>query len=133
MFAWSKDYAVDIQSVDAQHQNLFRIAAELHAAMLAGQGKSVLARILDRLVQYTSAHFSHEERLMRLHNYPDLAAHVAEHEALKKQVLKFQSDYQQGHVTMTVQLLQFLQDWLTRHIRGVDRKYAPLLKEKAVA
>ena len=42
--------------------------------MSTGQGKAVSGRILDRLVQYTASHFSHEERLMRLYDYPDLAA-----------------------------------------------------------
>jgi hemerythrin-like metal-binding protein len=92
-----------------------------------------MARILDRLVQYTSVHFAHEERLMRLHDYPDLAAHHAEHEALTKKVVQFQNDFQSGRATMTVQVLHFLKEWLESHIAGSDRKYAPFLREKAVA
>src|SRR5947209_16921068 len=111
MFEWNKNYSVSIGSVDAQHQTLFAIAGELHAAMLAGQGKSSLARILDRLVHYTAVHFAHEERLMRLHDYPDMAAHKAEHDALTRQVRKFQEDFNAGRVTITVQLLNFLKDW----------------------
>jgi hypothetical protein len=41
---------------------LFAIGRELYAAMSAGQGKSVLAHILDRLVQYTTVHFAHKEK-----------------------------------------------------------------------
>jgi hemerythrin-like metal-binding protein len=133
MFDWSNTYSVGIGSVDSQHQNLFAIARELHAAMTAGQGKSALARILDRLVQYTAVHFAHEERLMRLHDYPDLAKHKAEHDALTKQVVKFQEDFNSGRAAMTVQLLQFLKDWLQTHIKGSDLKYAPHLKDRAVA
>ena len=127
MFEWKDDYSVNVLSVDAQHQNLFRMAGELHAAMAAGQGKSVLAKTLDRLVQYTAMHFAHEERLMRTHKYPDLAAHQAEHEALTSQVLKFQTDFQNGRATMTIQLLQFLKNWLEKHIVGSDKKYAPFV------
>lgn len=133
MFEWSPRYSVQIGSVDAQHQNLFRIAAELYAAMSAGQGKSVLARILDRLVSYTTVHFAHEERLMRLHDYPDLEAHRAQHQALTLKVQGFQADFQAGRATMTVQVLTFLKDWLESHIAGSDQKYAPFLREKAVA
>jgi len=133
MFEWKPQYSVQIGSIDGQHQNLFRIAGELYAAMSAGQGKAALARILDRLVQYTAVHFAHEERLMRLHDYPGLAAHQAEHEALTKQVLTFQADFQAGRATMTVQLLHFLRDWLEKHIAGSDQKYAPHLRNKAVA
>jgi hemerythrin-like metal-binding protein len=133
MYEWNNDYSVGIGSIDAQHQNLFRIVGELYAAMSAGQGKTVLAKTLDRLVQYTASHFAHEERLMGLHGYPDLAAHKAQHDALKAKVLQFQADFESGHVAMTTQLFQFVNDWLVVHIQGTDRKYVPFLIEKAVA
>jgi hemerythrin len=133
MFEWKPQYSVHIVSIDGQHQNLFRTAGELYAAMSAGQGKAALSKILDRLVQYTSVHFAHEERLMRLSDYPDLAAHRAEHEALTRQVLEFQADFQAGRAAMTVQVLHFLKDWLEKHIAGSDQKYVPYLKNRAVA
>jgi hemerythrin len=133
MFEWKPEYSVQIGSIDGQHQNLFRIAAELYGSMSAGKGKASLARILDRLVQYTAVHFAYEERLMRLHDYPELAAHAAEHQALTRQVLTFQTDFQSGRAAMTVQVLHFLRDWLEKHIAGSDQKYAPYLKSKEVA
>jgi len=133
MFEWSNNYSVAIGSVDAQHQNLFAIARELHGAMAAGEGKAALGRVLDRLVRYTAAHFAHEERLMRLHDYPDLAAHKAEHDALTRRVVQFQQDFHSGRVAMSVELLHFLKAWLEKHIQGTDMKYAPHLKERAVA
>jgi len=133
MFEWNASYSVNIGSIDAQHQNLFAIGRELYAAMNAGQGKSVVAKILDRLIQYTVVHFAHEERLMKVHNYKDYAAHKAEHDALTRQVLQFQKDFQNGRAAMSIQLLQFLKDWLSHHINGSDKKYAPALQEKAVA
>ena len=133
MFDWKSEYAVNIGSIDAQHQMLFAVGRELYAAMSAGKGKSVLAKILDRLVQYTAMHFAHEERLMQLHKYPDFAAHKAEHDALAKQVVAFQAEFNSGRATMAVQVLQFLKDWLEKHIKGSDMRYAPHMKERAVA
>src|ERR1039458_10035476 len=133
MFEWNNRYSVEIGSIDAQHQTLFHLAEELHTAMSAGRGKTVLSPILDRLVQYTMVHFAHEERLMRLHDYPGLAAHQAQHEALTQQVQQFQAEFNAGKTTITVQLMIFLKDWLTGHIAASDQKYAPMLKEKLVA
>jgi hemerythrin-like metal-binding protein len=133
MFEWNNRYSVQIGSIDAQHQTLFRLAEDLHTAMSAGQGKSVLSRTLDRLVQYTMVHFAHEERLMRLHNYPDLAAHQAQHAELTQKVQQFQAEFNAGETAMTVELMIFLKDWLTGHIAGSDQKYGPFLKEKMVA
>jgi hemerythrin-like metal-binding protein len=133
MFEWKPQYSVNIASIDGQHQNLFRIAEELYAAMMAGQAKIALSRILDRLVQYTTVHFAHEERLMGLHNYPDRVAHSAEHQALTKQVLAFQQDFENGRAIMTLQVFHFLKGWLQHHIAESDQKYAPYLKAKEVA
>jgi hemerythrin len=133
MFEWNSQLSVGIASIDGQHQNLFRLAEDLFAAMSAGQGKPALSKILDRLVQYTKVHFAQEERLMSLHGYPGLATHVVEHRALTKQVMDFQEKFEGGHAVMTVQVLHFLKDWLQKHIANSDQKYAPYLKERAVA
>jgi len=133
MFEWKPQYSVNIASIDGQHQNLFRLAEELHLAMVAGHGKAALSRTLDRLVQYTQVHFAHEERLMSTHGFPELAAHVAEHQALTRKVLAFQSDFENGKVLLTVPVLHFLRDWLTHHIAESDQKYSPFLKNRLVA
>ncbi len=133
MFDWKSEYAVNIGSIDAQHQTLFAIGRQLYTAMSAGKGKSVLAKILDRLVQYTAMHFAHEERLMQLYQYPDFAAHKAEHDALAKQVIAFQEEFNSGRATMAVQVLQFLKDWLETHIKGSDMAYTACLKAQKVA
>jgi hemerythrin-like metal-binding protein len=133
MFEWKNEYLVGIGSIDAQHQGLFAIGRQLYAAMSAGQGKSVLARILDRLVRYTSVHFAHEERLMQLYRYPDFANHKAEHDALVKQVLEFQTEFNSGRATMAVKVLQFIKDWLEKHIKGTDFAYIPCMKAQKEA
>ena len=133
MFQWNNAYSVGIGSVDAQHQGLFAAAHELHEAMLAGRGRAALAKILDRLVQYTAAHFAHEEGLMRKSNYPGLPTHIAEHQALTRKVLAFQDDFKAGRTTMSVEVLQFLRTWLQQHIQHSDMAYAPYLKEAKVA
>jgi hemerythrin len=133
MFEWKSEYALGIGSIDAQHQGLFAIGRELYGAMSAGQGKVVLARILDRLVQYTAVHFAHEERLMQSHHYPDFAQHKAQHDALVKQVLAFQAEFNSGRATMAIKVLQFIKDWLEKHIIGTDFAYIPCMKAQKVA
>src|SRR5579872_6762902 len=115
MFDWSDRYSVGIGSIDAQHQGLFKLAGELYTAMTAGQGNAVSGKVLDRLVRYTATHFAHEERLMRLHGYLNFVEHKEQHDALTARVRQFQADFQQGRATITVQLLQFLKNWLEQH------------------
>jgi hemerythrin-like metal-binding protein len=133
MFEWKNEYTVGIGSIDAQHQGLFAVGRELYAAMSTGQGRGALARILDRLVQYTTVHFAHEERLMQLHHYPDFAKHKAEHDALVKQVVAFQTEFNGGRATIAVHVLQFIKDWLEKHIQKTDVAYVPYMKTQKVA
>jgi hemerythrin len=133
MFEWNNSYSVQIGSIDAQHRVLFGIAKELQTAMSAGQGRAVIGRILDRLLQYTAVHFSHEERLMKMHAYPAFEQHKTEHEALQQKVAEFQAEFAAGRATVTVQVLTFLKKWLESHIQGSDQQYAPYLKSRAVA
>ena len=133
MFDWNNDFSVGVGSIDAQHQNLFAIGRELHTAMLAGQAKSVQSKLLERLVQYTTSHFSHEERLMRQAHFPGVDAHVAQHQELTAKVLQFQADVDSGKHLISLQLLQFLRSWLEHHILKSDKAYSPYLSNRSAA
>ncbi len=131
MFEWKSSYSVGVASVDTQHQNLFAIARELQTAMTAGKGKVVMGQTLDRLVQYTLAHFAFEEQLMRQYKYPGLPVHQVEHLALTKQVADFQKEFKAGRANMTVDIFRFLNDWLNHHIQESDKKFGPFVQRAA--
>jgi hemerythrin-like metal-binding protein len=133
MFEWNDEFSIGIASIDAQHQGLFSIGAELYAAMSAGQGKERMGAILARLMQYTAAHFAYEERLMQLHRYPEYAAHKTLHDDLTRQVAQFHQEFQSGQIGISIRLLSFVDDWLKQHIGKIDQGYAKLLTAKAVA
>jgi len=125
---WSERYSVGSRMIDAQHRRLFDLINDMHEAMKVGQAKVVTARVLDQLVAYTRTHFDAEERAMAAVAYPDLAAHVAEHRKLTETVARLNDDVKAGTVGITLEIMEFLQYWLTNHIMRIDRKYAPFLK-----
>jgi hemerythrin len=131
MFEWKQDYSLGHGDIDGQHKRLFQLANDLHAAMTQGKGKDTLSATLTRLVDYTKTHFASEERLMKTHQYPDYPHHKADHDELTDRVVAFQQEFAAGHVQMSVELLQFLKDWLRNHIGETDRKVAEFLKSKA--
>ena len=133
MFAWKDTYSIGVTEIDAQHRRLFSLADELHTAMNSGKGKAVIEQVLQNLITYTRTHFASEERIMQKCGYPELPGHKAQHEDLTRQVLKLQSDYQSGKAMLTIEVMQFLSNWLRQHIGGTDRKYVPFVKGKAVA
>ncbi len=131
IFDWKDEYSVGYREIDDQHKRLFELAGELHAAMAAGKGKAEMSKTLANLVAYTPTHFASEERLMQLNHYPDYVQHKAAHDALTKQVVEFQRDFETGRSPLTIGLMQFLKDWLREHIGNTDRKIAAFLIEKA--
>lgn len=129
---WKDSWLVGVQVIDAQHKNLVSLLNQLHHSMSAGHGKDVLGEILGSLVRYTQSHFATEEQLMQKSGYPDFIAHRREHELLTRQVVDFQRDFEAGKAGVTVDVMQFLRNWLQTHIRESDQKYAPFLQAAGV-
>jgi hemerythrin len=133
MFEWKPEYSVHIPEIDAQHQRLFALAAELHTAMALGKAKTVLEQSLARLVDYTKTHFANEEQLMREYQYPEAGAHKVQHDQLTAQVLDFQKKLRGGQASLTINLMVFLKNWLERHILGSDLQYSAYIRGKVAA
>ena len=64
--------------------------------------------------------------------YAGLAIHRIEHRKLIKQVEWFVARSQQGDLTLSVDLADFLSNWLKNHIQSVDQSYRPWLNEHGV-
>lgn len=130
---WNDKMSVGIEVFDADHKKLIAMLNDLFDAVQAGKGKDVLGKILDGLVDYTKMHFSREEQMMQKHSYVDYAAHKKEHDDLAKQVLDVQKKYQSGQTaTLSMEVMNFLKNWLVKHIQGTDKKYGPFLNTKGV-
>ncbi|MEN8190565.1 MAG: bacteriohemerythrin [Thermodesulfobacteriota bacterium] len=132
LIRWSSSLKVNISVIDEQHKKLVGMINDLHRAMKAGSSVSEAGAILDRLVDYTADHFALEEQLFEKHGYPEYEAHKQHHEKLVDQVVKFQKEFKSGQAALSVELMDFLKDWLVNHIKGVDKKYVPFLREKGV-
>jgi len=128
LMEWNQKMAVGVALLDADHQKLVQLINDLYDAMKDGHSKEVLGSILDRLVDYTKFHFAHEERFFAQTEYPGAVAHKKEHDALAKQVLEVQTKYKGGaYGTLSLDVMNFLKEWLVNHIQGSDKKYGPFL------
>ena len=132
LFPWDDSFSVNIGVVDAEHKNLVSMVNELHQAMGQGIGKDKLGRILSKLIEYTQVHFETEERLMQSHAYPDFLAHRSEHQKLTSTVIDFQRRFLANEVGLTLEVMEFLKDWLRTHILRSDKKYSPFLNAQGV-
>lgn len=122
---WDEKYSVGVREVDLQHKKLVEMVNTLHDAMKAGKGKDALASVLQDLINYAASHFATEEKYMTKFNYPAYPTHKNEHEKFVKQVLDFQKDFNSGKAVMTLEVMNFLKNWLVNHILGTDKKFGP--------
>jgi hemerythrin len=126
---WNEKYSVGVKEIDLQHKKLTDLINGLHDAMKEGKGKDVLARVLQDLINYAASHFATEEKYMTQFKYPAYPAHKGEHEKFVKKVLDLQKDFNSGTAVMTLEVMNFLKDWLFNHIQGTDKKYGPFFNE----
>ena len=97
---WNPEYSVQVDEIDREHRVWFDIVNRLHEAMLAGKGAEFLDTLLAEAAEYTLTHFAHEEELMAAVGYPELRAHVQQHEALRRQAEAFRTRFERGEVSV---------------------------------
>jgi hemerythrin len=127
LIKWNDTYSVQIKEIDDQHKKLIQMINDLHNAMSEGRGKLIVAQILDDLIDYTKTHFKTEEVMMEKCSYPSFRTHKEAHDILTQKVLDIQSRFQTGQVVVTIEVMNFLKDWLTQHILEMDKLYIPYL------
>jgi hemerythrin len=132
LITWNDSFSVKVKQFDDQHKKLIVMVNELHDSMKVGKSKEILGNILKDLIQYTEKHFSSEEHLMKLHNYPGYETHKKEHNALVMQVSDLNKKYQEGTTLISQNIMQFLKEWLQKHIQGEDKNYGPFLNSKGI-
>jgi hemerythrin len=130
---WDKAvYGIGIGEIDAQHKRLFTLFNQLRHSMDEGMQKQGVTHLIPELVDYAQNHFSTEEMYMEKYAYPGLKAHQEEHIKFMKEVSKTIDDIVNGKSELSIQVFEFLSNWITDHIGNVDKKLAPFLKEKGI-
>jgi hemerythrin len=132
IITWSSELSVNVKEIDDQHKKLIEMMSSLHEGMLQGKGKVALAKILQDLAEYTVYHFATEERYMRKYGYVHLDPHKEEHEDFIKKVNEFIEGYRANHLGLSIEVMNFLKEWLTEHIKGSDKGYVALFNAKGL-
>ena len=130
LMPWGPKLQIGITEIDSHHQKLVALINRLYRAMKQKKGSSVINSILDELVDYTRFHFSFEERQFRAFEYPARTDHERIHKKLVGQIEDFQRQIAAGKAGVTMDLMNFLMEWLQNHILKVDKQYVPLLQGK---
>jgi hemerythrin-like metal-binding protein len=133
LFEWTEQWSVGVDTIDAQHRELFAAINTL----LREEGKTAsrdLARVLDYLEGYVSNHFGLEELYMRRLSYPAFPSHKAEHVAFINEFYDLRDEYDNNGAApeLADKMGRYMGDWLVNHIGKIDKALGAFLQEKGM-
>jgi len=131
-FEWSDELSVNIKKIDEQHHRLVEMINELYEGMKSKQANDILSKILTGMVEYAKTHFATEETYMATYKFPGLAEHKAEHAIFSAKAVDMLARYKINPAYLTAETGLFLKRWLSDHIQGTDKLYAPFLNDKGI-
>lgn len=126
LLVWQEDLNTGIEVIDQQHRRIVEMLNHLYSAQ-KNRERTVVAEVIDELIDYTLSHFAFEEELMEEAGYPFCAAHKRVHEVFGKRVSEYRLRLEAGE-DITDELRTMLSRWLFNHIRGDDKAYADQVK-----
>ncbi|MGC2854064.1 bacteriohemerythrin [Novispirillum sp. DQ9] len=122
--AWSSQLETGIAIIDRDHKVLVDLLNQVAAVIGDGEERAVMGSVLNSLSEYTHYHFSREEKLQEVANYPGLEAHRRRHAVLAAQVDDIRSRYRdEPDAVKGEEVRSFLRTWLVEHILKEDMNY----------
>ncbi len=119
---WKAEYATGIPEIDLQHKTLLQFITDFERAVKGEMHWNTVQPLIVRAREFVIFHFAVEESLMQICNYPQLAAHRAEHQSALKQLAALeQRVLRQDKIN---ELLPELNSWLLNHIIDSDKPFA---------
>ena len=132
MLTWCEDYTIHIPSIDNEHKVLLSMLNDIEQLFPLEAPIQIPLAIaaLDRFAAAVQRHFESEERFLLFNNYPDLAAHQAEHLQLLERMERFRKRFSEERKPFNERMLLFLRDWFARHLILYDSRIGTYYRGK---
>lgn len=124
---WKDEYSVDDETFDAHHKHLFDLILKSEELLVKSSNQKQLEDIINELKDYTSYHFSEEERRMSNSHFDALEKHKEAHQKFVKEIEAFEKRILDNEPFVLDDLVLFLSQWLINHIQTEDMKYKKLI------
>ena len=125
MYEMKEEYKIGVELIDEQHKKLFELADKAYMLLkndFALDKYDKIVEIIEELKDYTIFHFKSEEEYMESINYKRLFTQKIEHaEFIKKLDAIDLKNVDENQDESLVEMLNFLNDWLTEHILRNDK------------
>ncbi len=133
LIVWNNDMSVGVEDIDNQHQVLIGLLNKIMKAVHQRQGHEILDEVIINLGNYTRVHFTVEESLMRLLDYPTYEQHRDQHQSFITQLHQMKERFRAGDRVVSFELASFLKNWLLKHILETDKRFGQFCLERGAS
>ncbi|MDX9845460.1 MAG: bacteriohemerythrin [Tenuifilaceae bacterium] len=132
LVGWNDSFRIGISWVDDQHKVLFGLINQLYTTYGKSKSKGQLKKVLDELLDYTIYHFGNEEKVFEQIRYEGTEKHLVQHKKFIDKIKSFREEFNAGDISVALDVVHFLQDWLVTHIQRTDKAYVQTFKEHGI-
>jgi hemerythrin len=129
-YQWDSSLETGHEKIDNQHKQLIAALNSIIEASAGGKGEAEIFKTLDFLTGYTIMHFSDEEKLQVMYDYPDYLIHKRYHDEFKVTVGELTKRLEKEGPTEEMMniVTSAVGNWLLNHIKGDDFRMAAYVK-----
>ena len=117
---WKEEYSIGLEEMDNHHKKLIDLLNRSYLLVLQDDKQTELSKLLFELLSYAKYHFSAEEELMREYQYENMDQHEIQHLSFINKVVTYKKDLGTGMNYLSVEIFDFIRNWLLNHILEVD-------------
>lgn len=129
---WTDELSVNVKEIDEQHRKLVEMINELHSTHIENKNVEAQKSIIFKMLNYAATHFLTEEKYMVRFNYPEFIDHKKEHDNFTAKAFDLKIQIENGTDIFTLDLINFLKDWLQDHISVTDQKYSKFFNDNGL-
>ena len=120
---WRPSYLCGDPAIDAEHQELFRMANRIIAKLTEATGGTESLGMFRELIAHLCSHFVDEEQSLRAVRYPEAAAHREIHRNLGEEAEKLANKLERGEGSDAYLLRFLIHEIVAKHMLEEDRKF----------
>ena len=130
LLLWDESLHINIEEIDIQHENLFKIINDLHDRLHKSAEEEETRPVLNSLLEYIMVHYATEERWMKKYNYPDYELHREQHQQYVSKIKDFVSAYKAERTSLPAKdILISLAGWHSKHIVEYDKIFGRFVRD----
>jgi hemerythrin-like metal-binding protein len=119
---WDDDLRIGIKAIDKDHQILISL---MNSIFYYTSNLNDLTQTIGELIDFTRYHFTREEAIMEVCNFPEIEKYRHQNQSLSTQVSKLEDNWrEQQNPKILDTLRKLLSDWLVDHIQNSNANVA---------